>query len=156
MVVSSNENRHQPTSPTESGQLGSGLARALDVVGDRWTLQIVAGLLDGPRRFGELSVSMPGIAPNVLTGRLRQLERQGVVTATPYSRRPLRLTYALSQSGRELHGTLALLSAWGTRTSSVHEGPSHASCGTQLEARLYCSTCEHPVDDFEAETLHWA
>ncbi|HEV3055562.1 MAG TPA: helix-turn-helix domain-containing protein, partial [Solirubrobacteraceae bacterium] len=69
------------------------LADALATVGDRWTLLIVAALLDGPRRFGELQAQVEGIAPNVLTQRLRQLERNTLVIARPYSERPPRFEY---------------------------------------------------------------
>ena len=53
--------------------MSANLAHALDVLGDRWTLRVVDALLDGPRRFGELAGNVDGIAPNVLTARLRQL-----------------------------------------------------------------------------------
>ena len=131
------------------------LAYALDVIGDRWTLRVVEGLLDGPKRFGELAESLTGIAPNVLTTRLRQLERDGLVVATPYSQRPVRLAYALSESGRELGGAISLLSAWGARQTGDSEGPVHDSCGTALESRLYCPTCERAVDDATIETVSW-
>src|SRR5262245_17940768 len=110
--------------------MGDNLATALGLVGDRWTLQIVAAMFDGPRRFGELSASLDGIAPNVLTARLRQLERDGLVVATPYSRRPVRLAYALTDTGRELSDAIALLTAWGAHQSGGTEGPVHSSCGT--------------------------
>ena len=65
---------------------------ALDVamarVGDRWTLLVVDALLDGPRRFKDLEAAVPGLAPNVLSARLRRLEREGLVVAVPYSERP--------------------------------------------------------------------
>ena len=132
------------------------LAHALDVIGDRWTLRIVASLLDGPKRFGELSESLPRIAPNVLTTRLRQLERDGLVVATPYSQRPLRLVYALSESGSELGGAISLLSAWGARQTGDIEGPVHESCGTALETRLYCPTCERASEDTgTTDTVRW-
>lgn len=130
------------------------LAHALEVVGDRWTLQVVAALLDGPRRFGELTESLDGIAPNVLTTRLRQLERQGLVAATPYSQRPVRLAYALTDSGRELTSAISLLSAWGARQTGGTEGPVHSSCGTALETVLYCPTCERAPDE-AAEFVRW-
>jgi DNA-binding HxlR family transcriptional regulator len=129
------------------------LAHTLAVIGDRWTLQIVSGLLDGPRRFGELAEMLTGIAPNVLTSRLRQLERDGVVAAVPYSQRPVRLAYALTDTGRELGDAISLLSAWGARQTGDIEGPIHESCGTALETTLYCPTCEHPADD--TESLRW-
>lgn len=132
------------------------LAHTLALVGDRWTLQIVATLLEGPKRFGELSDELAGIAPNVLTARLRQLERAGLAVATPYSRRPLRLSYALSESGRELEGAVALLEAWGTRQAGGVDTPVHPICGTPLETRLYCPTCERPADEPGGEVVHWA
>jgi DNA-binding HxlR family transcriptional regulator len=131
------------------------LAHALSVIGDRWTLQVVADLLDGPKRFGELAEALTGIAPNVLTTRLRQLERDGLVVATPYSQRPVRLAYSLSDAGRELGGAVSMLSAWGARQTGDAEGPIHGSCGSALETRLYCPTCERPADDGIAEPLSW-
>ncbi|MDP9464775.1 MAG: helix-turn-helix transcriptional regulator [Actinomycetota bacterium] len=135
--------------------MSASLAHTLAVVGDRWTLQVVADLFDGPKRFGELAETLAGISPNVLTARLRQLERDGLVVATPYSQRPIRLAYALSDSGRELGGAISLLSAWGARQTGESEGPVHGSCGTPLETRLYCPTCERPADDSATEPVHW-
>ena len=131
------------------------LAHALAVLGDRWTMQVVAGLLDGPRRFGELAASLDGIAPNVLTTRLRQLERTGLVVATPYSQRPVRLAYGLTDSGRELAAPISLLTAWGARQTGSIEGPVHNSCGTALETVLYCPTCERPADSAASDSVRW-
>jgi DNA-binding HxlR family transcriptional regulator len=122
------------------------LAAALDAVGDRWTLLVVEVLLDGPRRFGDLQEALPGIAPNILTARLRQLADQALVVATPYQERPPRFVYELSAAARELAGPLRLLADWGARHHDA-EMPRHAACGTPLEARLYCPTCESPVDE---------
>jgi DNA-binding HxlR family transcriptional regulator len=133
----------------------TGLIHALSQVGDRWTLQVVAGLLDGPKRFGELAESLTGIAPNILTSRLRQLEHDGLVVATPYSRRPVRLAYALTDTGRELGGAISLLSAWGARQTGDAEDPVHDVCGTHLETHLYCPTCERPVDEADVEAARW-
>jgi DNA-binding HxlR family transcriptional regulator len=135
--------------------MSANLAHALDVLGDRWTLRVVDGLLDGPKRFGELAEQLEGIAPNVLTARLRQLERDGLVVATPYSRRPVRLAYALSDSGRELADAISLLAAWGAHQTGDTEGPVHGSCGTALETRLYCPTCERPADASVPEAMSW-
>jgi DNA-binding HxlR family transcriptional regulator len=134
----------------------SALADALQAVGDRWTLLLVAALLDGPRRFGELQDEVSGIAPNVLTQRLRQLERNALVVARPYSDRPPRFVYELSASGRELAGALRLLAGWGARNAEDAAAPRHAVCGTPMEARWWCPTCERPVGDEEGEELHFA
>lgn len=128
-----------------------GLAAALDRVGDRWSLLLVEALLDGPRRFGELEVAVPGIAPNILADRLRRLERAGIVRSTPYSTRPPRLAYALSADGAELAGALRLLADWGARSADRPEALRHETCGTPLEARWYCPTCARAVDDVEPE-----
>ncbi len=125
-------------------------------VGDRWTLLLVHALLDGPLRFTELAEAVPGVAPNILTRRLRHLEHEGLVVATPYSRRPLRVTYDLTATGRELAGALALLSEWGARQGGEAAARHHAACGTSLEARWWCPTCDRAVVDGEADELRYA
>ena len=139
-----------------SGVADSPLAAALDAVGDRWTLLLVEALLDGPRRFGELEEALGGIAPNVLTQRLRRLESEGLVVAEPYSQRPPRFVYELSAGGRELAGALRLLADWGARQGEGAEAPRHEACGSVLEARWWCPTCERPAEGEEAEGLHFA
>jgi len=130
----------------------SSLEVALERVGDRWSLLLVEALLYGPRRFSDLLDGLPGLAPNILTDRLRRLERDGIVVAAPYSRRPLRMEYALSADGRDLGGALRLLADWGSRraATSEHEPLRHDRCGTPLEARWYCPTCAIAVDEREA------
>jgi DNA-binding HxlR family transcriptional regulator len=133
----------------------SPLVDALDAVGDRWTLLVVAALLDEPRRFGDLQRALPGIAANVLTQRLRNLESRRLVVAQPYSEHPPRFVYELTDGGRDLAGALRQLADWGARYGEG-EPPRHEACGTPMEARWYCPTCERPVDDDEAEQLHYA
>ncbi|HET7646438.1 MAG TPA: helix-turn-helix domain-containing protein [Candidatus Limnocylindria bacterium] len=133
----------------------SPLAAALERVGDRWSLLLIEALLDGPRRFGELTDAVGGIAPNILTDRLRRLEAERVVRATPYSERPPRFDYHLTDEGMELAGVLRMLADWGSRTSSQAEPMRHATCGTPVEARLWCPTCARVVDDPEAEELRF-
>lgn len=123
---------------------------ALDRVGDRWTLLLVEALLEGPRRFGDLQEAVPGIAPNVLSQRLRHLERETLVVARPYSRRPPRFTYELTESGTELAGALRLLADWGARQSEQVDSLRHDDCGTTLEARWWCPSCEVVVDEGDA------
>lgn len=132
------------------------LERAMASVGDRWTLLLVSALLDGPLRFGELADAVPGVAPNILTRRLRHLEHEGLVVATPYSRRPLRVTYELTATGRELAGALALLTEWGARQHGEAAPRHHVACGTSLEARLWCPTCDRAVVDDESDELRYA
>jgi DNA-binding HxlR family transcriptional regulator len=129
------------------------LAIALDRVGDRWSLLLVEALLTAPRRFNELSGAVPGIAPNILSDRLRRLERGGILVATPYSRRPIRMEYALTADGRELAGALRLLADWGSARGGEGEPLRHETCGTPLEARWHCPTCNRTVDDDDTDAL---
>jgi len=125
-----------------------GLQAALARVGDRWSLLVVDALLPGARRFGELQEELGGIATNVLSQRLRQLEREGVIVAVPYSAHPPRHAYELTAAGRDLAGALLLLTSWGSRHTdpAAEGGPHHHACGTALEARWYCPTCDQLVD----------
>jgi len=125
----------------------SPLADALMRVGDRWTLLIVQALLAGPRRFNELLEDIPGIAANILSQRLKRLEHEALVVSRPYSERPPRAAYELTAEGKELAGALRLLAQWGTRHALPAEAPRHQACGTPLEARWYCPTCDHLVED---------
>jgi DNA-binding HxlR family transcriptional regulator len=129
------------------------LAAALERVGDRWSLLLIEALLDGPRRFGELSEAIDGIAPNILSERLKRLEGERVLRATPYTERPPRFTYALTDEGLELAGVLRLLADWGSRGSAHAEPMRHALCGTPVEARLWCPTCARALDEPEADEL---
>jgi DNA-binding HxlR family transcriptional regulator len=131
------------------------LAAALERVGDRWSLLLIEALLEGPRRFGELSEAVVGIAPNILSERLKRLEAERILRATPYSERPPRFTYALTDEGQELAGVLRLLGDWGARGSAHAEPMRHALCGTPMEARLWCPTCARPVDEPEADDLRF-
>ncbi len=124
----------------------SPLAEALARVGDRWTLLVVEALLPGPRRFGELLDLIPGIAANILSERLKRLERDGLLIARPYSQRPPRAAYQLTAEGTELAGALRLLAHWGTRHTDPADAPRHLACGTPMEARWYCPTCDQLVD----------
>ena len=123
------------------------LDRALTRVGDRWTLLTVASLLTGPKRFNELAEELGGIAPNVLSARLKALTEQALVVSRPYSERPPRFVYELTESGRELAGALRLLADWGARTGGDGEPLRHTVCGSPLEARWWCPDCEQIVDD---------
>ena len=101
----------------------SPLAEALARVGDRWTLLVVEALLSGPSRYSDLLGQIPGIAANILSDRLKRLERDGLLVARPYSERPPRAIYHLTAEGRELAGALRLLAYWGPGTPTRPSRP---------------------------------
>jgi DNA-binding HxlR family transcriptional regulator len=144
------------TTEHEAGTEPSPLGEAVERVGDRWTLLLVDALLAGPRRFNDLLEALPGIAPNILSHRLKRLERETVVVARPYSQRPPRFVYELTAAGRELAGALRLLAEWGAKRSEHGEAPRHATCGSPMEARWWCPTCVRVVDEEETDTLRFA
>jgi DNA-binding HxlR family transcriptional regulator len=90
------------------------IARALEVVGERWTLLIVRDAFLGLRRFDEFQENL-GIARNVLTSRLNRLVAEGILVRAPYSERPERFEYRLTPKGRELNIALAGLRQWGDK-----------------------------------------
>jgi DNA-binding HxlR family transcriptional regulator len=87
------------------------LARSLDVVGDRWTLLLVRELLAGPRRHAELKRGLPGIATNLLSERLRELQAAGVIERAQLDGAP---RYRLTERGRALRPVLVELARWGS------------------------------------------
>lgn len=137
-------------SPADRSPLDAAAAR----VGDRWSLVLVDALLAGARRFTELQTAVSGIAPNVLARRLEHLEHEGVLVAVAYQQRPVRHAYELTAAGRELAGALRLLAHWAAEGGDA-DPVRHASCGTPVEPRWHCPTCDRMLDDAETDTLRW-
>ncbi|TWD24213.1 HxlR family transcriptional regulator [Streptomyces sp. T12] len=88
-------------------------ARALDVVGDRWTLLIVRELLAGPRRYTDLHADLPGVSTDVLASRLKDMERDGLTTRRRLPPPGAAYVYELTLRGRELLPVLQALGTWG-------------------------------------------
>ncbi len=93
-----------------------GVARALDLVGDRWALLVVRELLLGPRRFTDLLGGLPSVSTNVLVTRLRQLERAGVVQRGVLPPPAASSVYELTPYGRDLEPVVLALGRWGARS----------------------------------------
>ncbi len=92
------------------------MARALDVVGERWSLLILRDLLTvGPRRFQDFLQSLGGIAPTTLSARLKSLEAEAIVERRFYSDHPPRAEYVLTKKGRGLGPVVKALRDWGAR-----------------------------------------
>jgi DNA-binding HxlR family transcriptional regulator len=134
----------------------SALEGALARVGDRWSLLVVEALLDGPQRFAELQRILPGIATNILAQRLKRLAADNLVLALPYSERPPRFAYQLTEAGAGLAGALRLLAQWNADHASGDgtHAPEHPACGTPLEARWWCPTCDQFIEE-EPPDLRW-
>ncbi|KDN24171.1 winged helix-turn-helix transcriptional regulator [Amycolatopsis rifamycinica] len=91
------------------------IARALDVVGERWALLVVRELLLGPQRFSDVRRALPGASSNLVTDRLRELTGHGVVARRRLPPPAASTVYELTEWGRELEPVVLALGAWGTR-----------------------------------------
>lgn len=122
-------------------QLGP-VARTLEVIGERWTLLILEDLLRGHHRFADLKESVQGIAPNVLSERLKLLEASGVIERRLYNDHPLRAEYYLTKTGHELGMVAGALASWGARYLSDEQVLVHRECGSPIGVVYHCPTCD--------------
>lgn len=121
------------------------VAKSLEVLGERWTLLIVRDLLRGPARFQDLHTSLDGIAPNLLSERLKLMEEHGLIERRLYSERPPRAEYHLSDKGRELGVVVGALAQWGTRHLHHEHRLVNDECGHPVKLVYYCPTCDARV-----------
>jgi DNA-binding HxlR family transcriptional regulator len=117
------------------------VAKSLELVGDRWTLLIVRDLLGGTRRFQDLAASQKGIAPAMLSGRLKRMESHGLVTREFYSEHPPRARYTLTERGRGLGWVVGALAAWGSQHVFKQTRMVHADCGHEVKLGYHCPAC---------------
>jgi DNA-binding HxlR family transcriptional regulator len=92
-----------------------GLEAALEIISGKWTVLILWGLRDEPRRFGELRRLVPGISEKMLIQHLKALQADGIITRKDYQEVPPRVEYALTAFGHSLYDALTPLCAWGER-----------------------------------------
>jgi DNA-binding HxlR family transcriptional regulator len=121
------------------------VAKSLEVVGERWTLLIVRDLLGGARKFQDLQDSLPGIAPAMLSERLKLMEEHGLVTRRFYSEHPPRAEYTLTDKGRDLGVVIGALATWGSRHVHRQSAVVHADCGHEVTLRYFCPKCASRV-----------
>lgn len=88
---------------------------AIELIGKRWSGAILSSLTEGPRRFGELAKTVPGVSDRLLSERLRELEDEGVVERTVEPDAPVRVSYALTPKGAELKPAIGKLREWAQR-----------------------------------------
>jgi DNA-binding HxlR family transcriptional regulator len=119
-------------------------ARALEWVGERWTLLIVRdALFAGATRFSDFHKGL-GIATNVLTSRLDGLVQAGIMERRGYSQNPELYEYLLTDKGRELAPVLVALTEWGDRWATPDGPPvlyTHTPCGSEISQQINCPTC---------------
>src|SRR4051794_40877365 len=115
------------------------IAHALDLVGERWALLVVRGLMQGPKRYTDLADHLPGIGTNILASRLRTLEAAGIVTKRRLPPPAASQVYELTEYGRALRTVMRELAFWGARSLGpptdddvLYPGWLHGALGTML------------------------
>ncbi len=132
------------------------VARSLDIVGDRWTLLILRELFMGATRFEEIQIQTKA-TPQMLATRLKAMEAGGLIERHPYSQKPLRHEYRLTEKGRAFYPVIYALRAWGETWSKGEEEEiavrfTHRECGHDIGLGTVCPNCGVHVErkDLEA------
>jgi DNA-binding HxlR family transcriptional regulator len=132
----------------EGAAAPSSIQRALDIVGDRWTILIVRDVFRGLHRYDDLRRDL-AISRPVLADRLQRLVDAGVLARRRYQDRPPRHEYRLTPMGIELSPILVALMRWGDTWLAGDEGPTtvlvHGECGHPLDQALVCWTCNTTI-----------
>jgi DNA-binding HxlR family transcriptional regulator len=108
----------EPKHETASDQLSAFCPRfqyAIELIGRRWIGAVLRVLMSGPTRFNEILSAIPNLSDRLLTERLRELEREGLVTRTVSQDRPIRVTYELTECGRSLSEIICTIGTWSER-----------------------------------------
>src|SRR5260370_35307541 len=127
------------------------VAKSLELLGERWTLLVIRDLLAGSRRFQDLQTSLDGIAPHVLSERLKIREEPGIVAREFYSEHPPRAAYVLTPRGRDLGMVVGALAVWGARHVHKDVALVHGECDAALALTYYCPKCDTRVS---GRTVH--
>lgn len=127
---------------------GESVGRALELVGERWTLLILREAFFGVQRFGQLARNL-NIPRPTLSSRLRMLVDAGLLDRVPYCRDPERHEYRLTDAGRELFAAIVVLMRWGDEHLPHPDGPPimlrHHTCGEFVDPRLVCTHCGEEI-----------
>jgi DNA-binding HxlR family transcriptional regulator len=123
------------------------VARALEIVGEKWALLAVREIFLGNRKFDEM-VRNTGAPRDTMAARLRVLVAAGILERRQYSEHPPRHEYRLTQAGRDLYPVILTLMRWGDKYLAPEDGPPMVlehKCGERLSAQLVCESCGEPV-----------
>lgn len=133
---------------SEIGDQHCSIARALSVIGDRWTMLVLREAFLRTRRFEDFH-QRTGAPRPILAERLRGLVDQGVFERRPYGNHPDRYEYRLTEKGRDLYPVIVSLLTWGDRWMTDEDDPPielrHNGCGHVVHPELACPECGEPV-----------
>ncbi|WP_087656581.1 winged helix-turn-helix transcriptional regulator [Caballeronia terrestris] len=126
------------------------VARSLDIVGDRWSVLVLRELFMGATRFEEIQIQTEA-TPQMLATRLKSLEADAMIERHPYSEKPLRYEYRLTEKGRSFYPVVHALRAWGEtwckeKREKVAVRFVHRECGHDVGLGNVCAHCGVPVE----------
>ncbi|MBM4762932.1 helix-turn-helix domain-containing protein [Bacillus sp. B15-48] len=114
------------------------IAQSLNIIGDRWSLLVVHEILNGQTQFNEIKKALPGISSNLLSERLKYLEKEGLIQTELYSDHPPRYCYTLTKSGEELDVVFNAFVIWGSHhLKKCYKKLIDAETGDEVEIAYY-------------------
>lgn len=131
-------------------QLPCNIAQTLNIIGDRWTLLIIHEILIGNNSFSQIKKALDGISSNLLSDRLKYLEKSELITSSLYSEHPPRYRYELTESGKDLEDVFHALVIWGRKNlQKCYKKIIHEACNHEVDIAYYCPHCKENVTDIK-------
>lgn len=123
------------------------IAQTLNIIGDKWTLLILRQIMRGHNTYTEIQQRLEGIPSNLLSGRLKSLVEDELISSQLYQTHPPRYSYLLTDSGRDLSDVFNSIILWGERNlKECHKQLTHSKCNHKIELTYYCSKCDKIID----------
>lgn len=130
--------------------LSCNIAQTLNVIGDKWTLLILHAIQVGNHTYKGLLETLTGIPTNLLSNRLKELEKDELIICSLYNIHPPRYQYELSQKGKELNDIYNAIALWGEKhIKNCSKKVSHKTCNHPVAIKYYCEHCDKYVDSDE-------
>lgn len=128
------------------------IAQTLNLIGDKWTLLILHAIQCDKHTYKELQEALPKIPTNLLSNRLKELEKDGLIACSLYQDHPPRYQYELSESGKDLKDLYHVIAIWGEKhLNKCPKKVTHAKCQHNVKVMYYCEHCDTYVDADEIE-----
>ncbi|WP_410208413.1 winged helix-turn-helix transcriptional regulator [Fusobacterium sp.] len=135
-------------------ELPCNIAQTLNIIGDRWTLLIIFEIFSGKKTFKELEERLTGIATNLLSGRLKELEKNGIIKAELYQSSPPRYIYSITSKGEDLREVFNSIILWGHKYLEVcYKKIVDKNTGDEVELRYFNPKTGILLKDDEVEIV---
>lgn len=133
-------------------ELPCNIAQTLNIIGDKWTLLIVHEIMLGDKSYNELLSKLTGIASNLLSGRLKSLEEDGIIKGELYQKHPPRYKYTLTEKGRDLEDVFNSIILWGSKhLDKCYKNLVDKKTGHKVEIKYYLPETKELLDKENVE-----